>query len=285
MAMPRYSIETITPELAREYLGANTHNRNVRARRIAMYASDMLEGNWYMTGEPIKFASNGTLIDGQHRLLAVIEADTPVTMAVVRGIEALAMDVLDSGAPRTHADALKLRGIANGKDVAAAAQAHAAWKNGRLTTVMQVLSGADRMTHAQTIEYVKQNPELEDAAAFANGMKGTIQLPVGSLATAWVELMAIDPDSALDYFDRLREMRGGGTGEPVSTFLKRLNVERNRGSRIAVGTGLYMLFRTWNALVSGEPLNKFMFGVPGAWVQIPTPHAAASPKSRLRVVA
>ena len=60
----------ITPELAHEWLGFNTHNRNIRQRIVTAYAADMTGGDWQWNGESIKFAEDGTLLDGQHRLAA-----------------------------------------------------------------------------------------------------------------------------------------------------------------------------------------------------------------------
>ncbi|KAF7277615.1 hypothetical protein GWI33_002970, partial [Rhynchophorus ferrugineus] len=79
-------VETITPDLARQYLAFNTHNRNVRSYRVKGYAADMRDGRWTLNGEAIKFSADGTLLDGQHRLQAVIEADVAVQMLVVRGV-------------------------------------------------------------------------------------------------------------------------------------------------------------------------------------------------------
>lgn len=40
-----------------------------------------------MTGEPIKFAHNGRLLDGQQRLMALVDANVAVDFLVVRGLD------------------------------------------------------------------------------------------------------------------------------------------------------------------------------------------------------
>lgn len=57
----------VTPELAAEWLNHNTRNREKRPKRIAAYARDMAAGRWRRSGEAIKFAPDGTLLDGQNR--------------------------------------------------------------------------------------------------------------------------------------------------------------------------------------------------------------------------
>ena len=48
---------TVTPDMAHDWLGFNTHNRPIRSRTIAAYAADMTAGSWQWNGESIKFAA------------------------------------------------------------------------------------------------------------------------------------------------------------------------------------------------------------------------------------
>jgi hypothetical protein len=85
-------------------------------------ASDMAAGRWHMTGEAIKIASDGLLLDGQHRLHAVIKADAPVEMMVVVGIAHEAQDLMDSGRARGVHDVLAIHGEKNANTIASAAR-------------------------------------------------------------------------------------------------------------------------------------------------------------------
>ena len=85
--MENIEIVDVTPELAREWLGFNTHNRNMRARTVLAYAADMASGDWRWTGDSVKFATDGTLLDGQHRLAAIAEAGCTITTLIVRGLK------------------------------------------------------------------------------------------------------------------------------------------------------------------------------------------------------
>lgn len=78
--------ESITPEIAREYLLHNSKNRIVKPRSVEAYARDMQRGDFRTTHQGIAFDTDGNLIDGQHRLLAIIMSNTPVTLLVTRGI-------------------------------------------------------------------------------------------------------------------------------------------------------------------------------------------------------
>jgi hypothetical protein len=51
-----------------------------------MYARDMEAGRWQLTHQGIAFNNSGELIDGQHRLLAIIEANVAIKMVVSTGM-------------------------------------------------------------------------------------------------------------------------------------------------------------------------------------------------------
>ena len=86
---PTGTVETITPAMAEEYLKHNDRNPRKAANRkqVESYARDMAAGKWFMNGEPIVFDANGDLKNGQHRLMAIVKANVPVDMYVIRGID------------------------------------------------------------------------------------------------------------------------------------------------------------------------------------------------------
>lgn len=102
--------EVITPAIAREYLKKNTdRNRKLSKKVVENYAATMREGNWYATHQGIAFNAKGELIDGQHRLKAIIEANVPVVMNVTRGVESEnGFFAVDIGRKRTMADTINM---------------------------------------------------------------------------------------------------------------------------------------------------------------------------------
>lgn len=101
--------KTITPEIAHEWLRGNTINRPVKQHYVRMLASDMELGRWKRNGETIK--RNGRLLlDGQHRLLACIMANTPFETLVVDGIDRDVFPTIDDGCPRSRIDTLAVAG-------------------------------------------------------------------------------------------------------------------------------------------------------------------------------
>lgn len=97
------TVETVTPDSARRMLSVNyVGNRAVSDRDVSHLANYMKSGDWDPeNGETITFNCNGDLVNGQHRLLAVIQADIPVRMGIIRGASADAYRTIDSGRKRS----------------------------------------------------------------------------------------------------------------------------------------------------------------------------------------
>jgi|APSaa5957512576_1039674.scaffolds.fasta_scaffold44889_2 hypothetical protein len=112
--------ETITPEVAKALLDKNINNRNITQSHLALIKSEILSGNWQYNGQPIIIGEDGRLLDGQHRLTAVVETGIPIDTAVIRGIADDAFVTIDTGKVRGGADVLSIAGSKYGSHIASA---------------------------------------------------------------------------------------------------------------------------------------------------------------------
>lgn len=101
-------IEVIGPQTAAAYLNSNKNNRPVRQRWVDALAAMMERGEFTLTHQGIAFSVDGDLIDGQHRLHAIIQSGKTVQMCVTRGAEPDTYKTIDSGAVRLPSDRSKL---------------------------------------------------------------------------------------------------------------------------------------------------------------------------------
>jgi hypothetical protein len=115
-------IEVITPDKAESYLQVTHPNqRPINTGRVRMYANEMINGSWEIVPDSIAFDENGYLVNGRHRLEAVLKADATITAFVASGLPANSFPVMDQGQKRNakqivrangqspfHADALKV---------------------------------------------------------------------------------------------------------------------------------------------------------------------------------
>ena len=97
-------VQLVTPEMAKEYLTKNTDNRNKRGWWVSGLANQIKRGEWIPTHQGVGITKSGKLIDGQHRLEAIVEANIPVQIMVTTGVRDDAYKVLDNGIKRTMAD-------------------------------------------------------------------------------------------------------------------------------------------------------------------------------------
>lgn len=97
---PNYDVLTVTPEMAREILGEHKNYRRLGIKRVQIYAEAM-ENNRWSIAQPLMFCSDGHLIDGQHRLEAVIRSGTPQNFTILTGIPKNSVSAIDGGQPRS----------------------------------------------------------------------------------------------------------------------------------------------------------------------------------------
>ena len=101
-------IVTVTPELAKEWIKNNSFNRPLKPRLVDKYVRQILEGNWQRTHQGVAFDGNGILIDGQHRLHAIIKTGQSIPMLVFLNETQLAHESIDNGKTRSLLDVIRL---------------------------------------------------------------------------------------------------------------------------------------------------------------------------------
>lgn len=153
----------ITPEFARLLLEKNTNNRNVRRSHVAAIARDMRAGDFVQNGDAIRISVSGELIDGQHRLLACIEAGVPFPSLLISGIADEAKQSIDTGRARTAADRFKFEGMHNAAAVSASIRTMAIFAKGSTSIPPLTAAEMDRIAHA--------HPGLQRSAVISRHVK------------------------------------------------------------------------------------------------------------------
>lgn len=158
----RSKVQTITPAKAAELLEANTTNRPLSRAVVRAFADAMERGDWMVTHQGIAFDVNGVLVDGQHRLAAVIEADTPVDMTVFTAVDEGTFDVLDTGKRRNAADVLAIEGEKSSGTLAAMVRTVWLYENRPDLTWS---GGGAAVTNHQVVQTLDEHPKLRDHVA------------------------------------------------------------------------------------------------------------------------
>ena len=121
MTTPTFEVVTMTPQWASQLLGQTKQkNRKFKRRHLERLTNTIQSGNWYITAQGIALDNQNNILDGQHRLAAIVRAEKPIQIMLGRNLDPAIFNVVDTGATRTAGDALDILGSAKGKTVAAA---------------------------------------------------------------------------------------------------------------------------------------------------------------------
>lgn len=165
------AIEHIGPEFAEELLARNHKDqRGVRPYRVVQMASDMRRGAWGLSPDSIAISKSGQLLNGQHRLAAVVKSQKSQWFIVSKGWPEKSILVMDDITKRTDADAFRmLRGMPNATVVAALVKLVLAWKqmpDGAQTFRWRATRIAG-LSRSDLLDEINRDPTIAESAAFA----------------------------------------------------------------------------------------------------------------------
>ena len=120
----------ITPDMAKKILAhRNKNNRPLRYTHLEKLSNAIEKDEWKVTNQGIAFDADGNLIDGQHRLAAVLQTRKTVKMTVATNMDASIFDVVDTGTKRSTGDALDILGSEHGRVVSGALKVYICYQN------------------------------------------------------------------------------------------------------------------------------------------------------------
>ena len=251
MTKNRAEIEVITPSNAKKYLDSNKNNRPINQAGVDRYARAMREGKWDLNGQTITFDTEGNVLDGQHRLSAVVQSNTSIETYVVRGILRESFDTIDVGRNRTTADLLSLQGNSNSSILATAA---------RFILCEEVLEDIifyakpDSMiiTPRDIVECVEQRPALIKSAKFLGGIHINRILGKGIAAYLHYKFAQINEEKADYFLTKLAKGDGLGLGDPILNYrnlLIRHSFTKGNNGRIEM---IALGIKAWNLFIKGK---------------------------------
>ena len=248
------SIVTITPDLAKKWLENNTANRAFRKGILKKYEEELQAGRWQLNGEAIKFAVDGTLLDGQHRLQACVNSGVSFSSYVVRNLPKEVFETLDNGAVRKSADLLSIEGAKNTTLLASMCSWIQTYKKAVMTGSWDASMSADR--HA-VIEFYREEPHISEAATVASNHRtpliqasilGAIHhlVPYKKDSEQWIAAIASGSNlqSCPQAIQFLREWL-------INDRLKRIKSNREFVSAFTV--------KSWNAARENRPVKLFKY--------------------------
>jgi len=254
---------TISPQFAQELLELNTNNRPVRTSSVRQISETIKEGKWIENGDSIRISKSGVLIDGQHRLEAIIQAGMPIAQDVAVGLDDQAFAVIDTGRRRSKADTISVMGLKNASILANAIDLLYAYRVNKDIHIMnrKVQSNEDIV---QYIDQLRASGELEfiEELVSQSSIKNKRLKAFSPALWAVIDfiLKGINTEQA-DYF-----IHSVVTGDGVSSrdktspmFLLRnklIETVTNGKIQFRLNYKLALVFKAWNAFREGKVMKQ-----------------------------
>lgn len=256
-------LQEIDPEKAKDLLRTTKLNRSLNQNWVTTLSRDMRSGHWQPTPQGLVLDEQGNLLDGQHRLSAVVRADMPVTFWVTEGAPADMFKHLDGGRSRSMSDRLKISGYSDASQLAAIARKVYAWRIG------QPWSYNITPTREELQEVIDKEPLLADAAKFAHGWRS--RPAPATAAFAWWLFANVDAEDGTWFMDRLSNGTELTENSGVWAVYDRLWRQAPPGKFQKPQLTLAFMINGWNAQRDGREVRRLMFRNPLSNENYPVP--------------
>ena len=242
----KVTMVTITPEMAVQLLGKNTKNRAINETTVEVYARAIKRGEWKTNGEAIKIARDKRLLDGQHRLRAVILADMPITTYIIEDLEDDAFDTIDIGRTRNASDVLSIAGETNVRALAAAARA---------VILLHKQDVRKRVTPSQCAQVIADMPELRFWVQRYIALPKLRHLIPTSIAAVAALFARVHGTACVEEFlEQVNDGAGLEPGSPALVLRERF-IDRPRGHAFYPEMVMAFCIKALNAHISGKKLG------------------------------
>lgn len=260
-------VVTITPTIAEKLLSRNTHNRNVSRTNYNKVREAMVAGEWELNGEAIKVATNGRILDGQHRLLVSAENNLTFTTLIVYGLPSEIQDTMDTGKARSIGDVLRLNGINAANETAGIATALVRLEKYGIRAALHGTSGGGRegysVTSRQVLDRCIAEPSITELISIVRNVRklGTGAVVPGML---YYIFSGIDVDDTEYFFEKLASGEGLESGSPILALRNALiSMAGERGAKNRHYLAAIFI-KAWNKYRVGEPIFQLKFRSGGA---------------------
>lgn len=247
------------PALATKLLERNTLNRPISDLHVHRIARQIINGMWRFNGDTIKVAQTDDVLDGQHRLWAVIEAKMSIRTIIVYGIERDAFATIDTVRKlRSGGDTLALCGVSRYRNIASAAlQWLIRWQRG----VIQTHRAPENKVENSDVESTfTENPHITQAVERANGFRSLANPSI--VGFFYYVLANRNPDLAERMMNTLEDPSQVAMHDPFFRLRAYFTTEHHKRKDPIVTIAL--MIKAANAAYRGEKLRALSWRCQGS---------------------
>jgi hypothetical protein len=210
----------------------------------------MVSGEWGVTGDTIKVSSDGRLLDGQHRLLALIRYDKPLEMFIAEGVDPELFPMIDTGKSRTASDVLSSTGVGRPTNLASAAKHIMIYEQGSLGNHKHKDVAPP---HNRILQFVLNNPELESVVEVASEVNKKFKaIPLYMLATVYWIIRNKNYAKAHEFITQYGSGVGLSEDSPIRLLRERLMKDSLQRKRLSVRDKAALFIMCWNLFITGK---------------------------------
>jgi len=237
-------VRLITPLVASEMLKKNSKNRSLNDSHCNYLTQQMNSGQWLFDGQPIRFSNSGTLLDGQHRLNAVVKSGKTIEFLIVTGIESSAFKVMDTGKNRNGADCLSILGVEYSAEVSACARMVINYNKKRYSNE----SGSNKVTNTDLLDWYKKNNAIIDKIRFSENLTKEFSRVLSKSYLASL-LHLFSEKNVIQAENFIRKMCTGLDLEldsPIYVLRKRLILDKMNKAKLPSSEKMALIIKAWN---------------------------------------
>ena len=274
-------VARVSPSDANYLLQQNENNRYPSEDIVKKYKRDMEEGVWQDSASQIQISKQGKLLNGQHRLRAIVESNTSQILTITEGLTKECFQVIDVGKGRNAADALGILKIKNFSNAASMIRFYIVWREGFTPYDMQRDTSTERSYNQKGVssnqglrkkskahqikdilEFALDRPNVEHLATisknaarkfkpFAPSIYGAFLLQADALGHSTRTM-------AEDFLEKVGTGAGLHEDDPILVMREKITtwIQEREWTHMGVGYKMQVLVVTWNHWINGTPLNK-----------------------------
>lgn len=240
--------------LANALLTLNIRNRRLRPDGVDRLARQIDAGQWKFTGDPLRISTDWVLIDGQHRLNAVINSTVPVfseQMVVITGLDPSVVMAIDQQEKRTVADLLGFIGIKGNQQHLAATVKKLLWYEDDFFSP----SRSAPVSSADVDNWIAEH--TDEAATIIDTFRTKIGVPSSALSLFAILTGRVNPSLARDFMMLLSNRIASDDGHPIAAILNN-KTKLNASSDADFRKALYGLTMAWNNWLDGNEMYTLL---------------------------
>ena len=239
-------LKTITPAAAKKLLEYNIENRALNSIHVDELAREMKSGRWKINGDTIRISDTGKIIDGQHRLVAVVKTGITIQSWVIEGLPDDVFDTIDLNKRRSGGDTLGCMGEINAYRLNSALILVDKYMTGRVEKSVSY-------SNSEIKELLLKYPKLRDS--IQSKVKGK-KLILPSVMDACHYLFSQkNPDEAHFFMDRVLRGSALKEGEPEYVLREKLVSNSLAKAKLSKAHVFALCIKTWNHMRAGNKIQ------------------------------